>query len=87
MKIEKKETDFEPVTITLQSQDELDLFYQVFRELGGDVPAFCGAKRHMQHKSYVSRVPRFEKIGAWLATSTFDNKENTTHNKKAFKEL
>jgi len=39
MKIEKKETDFEPVTITLQSQDELDLFYQVFRQLGGDVPA------------------------------------------------
>lgn len=39
MKIEKKEAAFEPVTITLQSQDELDLFYQVFRQLGGDIPA------------------------------------------------
>ena len=39
MQIEKKEAAFEPVTITLQSQDELDLFYQVFLELGGDVPA------------------------------------------------
>lgn len=39
MKIEKKEAAFEPVTITLQSQDELDLFYQVFRQLSGDIPA------------------------------------------------
>lgn len=38
MKIEKKEKSFEPVTITLETQDELDLFYEVFRRVGGSIP-------------------------------------------------
>ena len=37
MKIEKKEKLFEPVTITLETQDELDLFLEVFRRVGGPV--------------------------------------------------
>ena len=50
MKIEKKEAAFEPVIITLQSQDELDLFYQVFLYLGGDLPAGL-----FGHAAYVAR--------------------------------
>lgn len=35
MKIQSKESEFKPVTITLQSQDELDLMLEVFHRAGG----------------------------------------------------
>lgn len=35
MKVEKAETKFTPVVITLESQDELDFFAAVFGNIGG----------------------------------------------------
>jgi len=51
MKIEKKEATFEPVTIILQSQDELDLFLEVFHRVGGSVVrVIFGSTSTMPHE-------------------------------------
>jgi len=51
MKIEKKKAAFEPVTITLQSQDELDLLLEVFHRVGGTaVRVIFGSTSIMPHE-------------------------------------
>lgn len=35
MKVENAKSEFQPVTITLQSQEELDIFTEVFYVVGG----------------------------------------------------
>jgi hypothetical protein len=50
MKIEKKEKEFQPVTITLETQAELDIFRTVFYHVGGDKVAEVFGET-----SYISR--------------------------------
>ena len=57
MKVEKKEAKFEPVTMTFESQDELDLFFTVFRRIGGNEML-----RIFGNRNYVCRA--LEKMGA-----------------------